>query len=83
MKIRRKVPATMLLIAALGSGLAGCTDKAVWRNSGQMCRAHGGSYSRETRQCTFATATTVSGKEACEDLAGIYMPDVQRCQFDE
>lgn len=82
MTIRGKVPATMLLIAAVGFGLAGCAEKKVWRTSGQMCMAHGGSYNSDTRQCTF-TASSVSGQQACEAQGGIYMADLQRCEFDE
>jgi hypothetical protein len=82
MKIRGNVSATMLLIAALGSGLAGCADKKVWRTSGQMCQAHGGSYNSDTRQCSF-TASSVSGQQACEAQGGVYMAELQRCEFDD
>lgn len=75
---------TMVLAHALVLALTGCASKTVIvRTSNQMCLAHGGQYSHETKQCRFAAATTVSGQKACEDLAGVYMPEVQRCQFDE
>jgi len=80
---RGNVLLTMVLAMPLVVALTGCTSAKVWRSSNQMCLAHGGQYSHETKQCTFAAATTVSGQKACEDLAGVYMPQVQRCQLDE
>jgi len=80
---RGNVLLTMVLAMPLVVALTGCASKKVVRSSSQMCVAHGGRYSQETKQCTFAAATTVSGQKACEDLAGVYMPQVQWCQFDE
>ena len=80
---RRSVLLTIVLAVPLVVALTGCASKTVWRTSNQMCLAHGGQYSHETKQCRFAAATTVSGQKACEDLAGVYLPQEQRCQFDE
>jgi hypothetical protein len=73
---------TMVLAIPLVVALTGCCSKIV-RASQQMCVAHGGQYSQETKQCMFAAATTVSGQKACEDLAGVYLPQVQGCHFDK
>jgi N-methylhydantoinase B/oxoprolinase/acetone carboxylase alpha subunit len=81
-------PGNVLLAMALAMplvvALTGCAGKKVIvRASSQMCVAHGGRYSQETKQCTFAAATTVSGQKACQDLDGVYLPEQQWCQFDE
>ena len=83
MKVSVRASAAMVLIMALGFGLAGCTTKKVWRSVGQMCRAQGGTYNRETQQCHFTAATVVSGQQACQDLGGIYIAEQHRCEFDE
>ena len=80
---RGNVLLTVALAMPLVVALTGCASKAVARSSHQLCVAHGGQYNRETKQCTFAAATTVSGQKACENLAGVYQPQVQWCQFDE
>jgi hypothetical protein len=79
---RGNVLLTMVLAMPLVVALTGCGSKIV-RSSQQMCVAHGGQYSQETRQCMFASATTVSGQKACEDLAGLYLPQVHGCQLDK
>jgi hypothetical protein len=77
-----KVFAMMVLAMALGVGMTGCTT-SIWRDSSQMCVAHGGTYSAEGQKCSFATATTVSAQQACQDQAGVYFWDWQRCKFSE
>jgi hypothetical protein len=68
----------MFLVVAL----TGCSRK-LYRDASQMCLAHGGQYSRETQQCRFTSATTVSGEKACQGLGGVYLAEHQRCEFDE
>ena len=80
---RRTVLVTMALAMPLAVALTGCSSKAVTRTSQQLCVAHGGQYSRDTQQCVFAATTTVKGQKACESLAGVYMPQVQWCQFND
>lgn len=80
---RADVLLTMALAMPLVVALTGCAGHRIVRSSQQMCMAHGGQYSQETRQCMFAAATTVSGQKACEDLAGLYLPQVQGCQLDK
>jgi hypothetical protein len=80
---RRNVLLTVALAIPLVVAHTGCASKAVARSSYQLCAAHGGQYSRETKQCTFAAATTVSGQKACENLAGVYVAQMQWCQFDQ
>jgi putative hemolysin len=72
---------TAALIVALG--LAGCSAKTVYRDSSQMCVAHGGAYSSPTQQCTFTAGTVVSAQKACQDQGGTYLLELQRCQFDD
>jgi hypothetical protein len=74
---------TMVLAMPLVVALTGCTSHTIVRSSQQLCVAHGGQYSQETKQCMFAAATTASGQKACEDLAGVYLPQVHGCQFDK
>ena len=62
---------TIALAVPLVVALTGCSSKAVWRSSNQMCLALGGQYSHDTRQCRFAAGTTVDGQKACEALAGV------------
>ena len=78
-----RVCAAVSLMVILAGGLVGCSPKPIWRASSQMCRAHGGTYSAATQECTFAAATSVSGQKACEDLGGTYVAEWQRCQFDD
>ena len=83
MTMRRNVSATVLLVAALTVGLTGCSSGTkIVRTSSQMCRAQGGAYNSDTRQCTF-TASSVPGQQACENLGGNYVADLQRCEFDD
>jgi hypothetical protein len=74
---------SVALAMPLVVALTGCATKKVARSSHQLCSAQGGQYSKETKQCTFAAATTVSGQKACQDLAGVYKPQVEWCEFDE
>ena len=78
---RGGVVRTAALIAALV--LAACSSKPIYRNSSQLCVAQGGAYSSATQQCTFAAGTTVGAQKACQDLGGIYLQELQRCQFDD
>jgi hypothetical protein len=80
---RGNVLLTMVLAMPLVVALTGCASVKIVRSSQQMCVAHGGQYSQETKQCMFAAATTVSGQKACEDLAGVYLPQVHACQLDK
>jgi hypothetical protein len=83
MTVGRTLCATMALATALGMGLAGCSSKTVYRASRQLCVASGGTYSAEAKQCTFAAGATVTARKACQDLAGIYVEEWDRCEFNE
>jgi hypothetical protein len=73
----------MVLAVPVVLALTGCSSNKFFRSSRQMCVAHGGQYSPETKECAFAAATKVSGQKACQDLGGVYMTQEQRYQFDD
>ena len=79
---RRRKVLGMVLPLVLVVAHAACSSP-VYRASQQMCMAHGGTYSAETQNCSFAAATTVSAQQACQNQAGIYLAEAQRCEFSQ
>jgi hypothetical protein len=68
----------MALAASLVLPFAGCGK--VRLDVARMCRAHGGTYSTASQQCTYP-ASTRSAKEFCEQQGGYFDPAAQYCEI--
>ena len=73
-----KVILTIALGASLVVPLAGCAK--IRLDVGRMCRAHGGTFSSATQQCTYP-ASTRAAKDFCEQQGGYYDPAAQYCEI--
>jgi hypothetical protein len=58
--------------------LAGCTT--IRRDVARMCKAHGGTYNKDTQQCAYTTSTR-SAREICQAEGGYYDPAAQYCEI--